>query len=391
MEKHQKIYKLTLIILLVAITLVLPVITIIRSLNMPEKPFSETENRYLQTFPEISFGTITDKSFMTDFEKYFSDRFVLREEWINIKNNSDRLLGQKEIKGVFTEQGRMMEAWKGYDSNLVNRSLAAMQSFADKYSDKKMYFMLAPTSQEIYKDTLPKNCGAASQKDFIKLCYDSVPGMKGIDIYSSLNIAKDRYIYYRTDHHWTSLGAYLAYHAAGVDMGYTPLSIDKFNIEHASDSFRGTLYSDTLDNSITPDTIDFYIPSGGETAIRMEIQNGENTNVYDSLYFRDFLTKKDKYSAFLGFNVPKIDIISQATKGNDNGSLIIFKDSYAHSLIPFLVNNYSKITVLDMRYINVPLEQLGVNMDEYDSVLFMYNVITFSEDTNIPKLNFLAK
>ena len=372
------------------ILLLIPIITIIKSVNMPAKPFSENENRYLQEFPKFSFDTVTDKSFMQDFETYFSDRFVLREEWISMKNNFDRLLGKREIKGIFTEDGRMIEAWKEYDEKSVNANLAAMESFAQKYKNVNMYFMLAPNAQEIYSDTLPANCGTANQKNFIKMCYDATPSIKGIDIYNSLAAAKEEYIYYRTDHHWTSLGAYLGYQSAASVMKYNPISLDKFSIEHASNSFRGTLYSKTLDDSITPDTIDFYTLANGEPELSMTVYRGTSANTYDSLYFRNYLEKKDKYSAFLGTNVPKLEITTTIPKESDSGSLLVIKDSYAHSLIPFLTKNYSKITVIDLRYINGALSDIDVNISDYQSVLFMYNVITFSEDTNVKKLNFMA-
>ena len=107
------------------------------------------------------------------------------------------------------------------------------------------------------------------------------------------------------------------------------------------------------------------------------------------MYFRDYLTKKDKYSSFLGANVPVLTITSNIPKEADNGSLLVIKDSYAHSLVPFLAKNYSKITVVDLRYINGTFEDVEVNLEDYDSALFMYNVITFSQDVNVKKLSFM--
>ncbi len=387
----KKIHKYLMVGLFALVSLILPIITIINSLQMPEKPFSENENRYLQEFPDLNADTLIDKSFMQDFESYFSDRFVLREDWISIKNNFDKFLGKKEIKGIFTEDGRMIEAWREYDKTSVEANLKAMNTFAEKFKGVNMYFMLTPTAQEIYSETLPANSGVGNQKAFIKMCYEMTPELSGIDAYSSLYAARDKYLYYRTDHHWTSLGAYTAYTAAGNTMKYTPYSLDKFSVEHASNSFKGTLYSKTLDNSITPDIMDYYYLSSGEPELTMTVFDGMKETTYSSLYFRDYLDKKDKYSSFLGPNAPIIQIESNVTAENDNGSLLVIKDSYAHALVPFLTKNYSKITVIDLRYIQAgTLYDMGVNPANYDSVLFMYNVITFSEDINIKKLNFLA-
>ena len=393
--KKENIYKILLIGLFALISVAVPVATIISSAQLPENAFSENENRYLEKMPEFNFDTVTDKSFMTKFENFFSDRIILREQWISLMNDFDRILGKKEIKGIFTEDGRMMQSWRtsDYSADSVNKNLSAMESFAEKYPKIKMYFMLAPNAQEIYSDTLPANCGAADQKQFIKNCYDSLPSLTNIDVYSGLLAAKNEYIYYRTDHHWTSYGAYIGYKAAASAMKFTAYNEDKFSVEHASNEFRGTLYSKTLDNSITPDTIDIYALANNEPQVKVSVykSGAEPDSTYDSLYFREFLDVKDKYSTFLGQNVPRIDIDSEISQENDKGSLLIFKDSYAHSLIPFLAKNYSHITVLDLRYINSDLSNIGVNLKDYESVLFMYNVITFSQDTNVKKLDFIVK
>lgn len=393
--KKENIYKILLIGLFALISVAVPVATIISSADLPENAFSENENRYLEKMPEFNFDTVTDKSFMTKFENFFSDRIVLREQWIGLMNDFDRILGKKEIKGIFTEDGRMMQSWRtsDYSVDSVNKNLAAMEKFAEKYPKMKMYFMLAPNAQEIYSDTLPANCGAADQKLFIKNCYDSLPSITGIDVYSGLLAAKNEYIYYRTDHHWTSYGAYIGYKSAASAMKFTAFSEDKFSIEHASNEFRGTLYSKTLDNGITPDTIDIYTLANNEPQVKVSVykSGAEPDSTYSSLYFREFLDVKDKYSTFLGQNVPRIDIDSEIPQENDKGSLLIIKDSYAHSLIPFLTKNYSHITVLDLRYINSDLSNIGVSLKDYENVLFMYNVITFSQDTNVKKLDFIIK
>ncbi|MBR4306229.1 MAG: hypothetical protein IKT78_05230, partial [Ruminiclostridium sp.] len=367
----------------------IPIVTLVNCFSNTGKVFSENENRYLKDFPQFSFDAIINKEFTSDFEEYFSDRIFLRESWIELKNNFDRLLGKTEIKGIFTADGRMIEGWKTYDEDSVNKNLAAMNEFAEKNPDINTYFMLAPTAQGIYEDTLPQYCGVENQKAFIKYCYENTESITSIDVFSDLYTAKDNYIYYRTDHHWTSLASYYAYNAASKVMKFNPYTIDKFSVEHASNSFKGTLYSKTLDNSITPDTIDYYALSNGDPSVIVSVNNGIEIKEYSSMYFRDYLDKKDKYSSFLGANAPVINIKSNLPKEADNGSLLVIKDSYAHSLIPFLAKNYSNITVIDLRYINGTFAEVGVNLEEYKSVLFMYNVITFSQDTNVKKLSFM--
>ncbi len=377
----NKIHKIILVAAFFLFLVAMPVLTFI---NLPkeDKPFSENENRTLAGFPEISFEAYVDKSAMTGFEDWFSDRFFGREEWIKLKNSTERFIGKTEVNGIFTVEDRMMQVWKGYDKEFIDKNLAAINKFTEKNSDIPVYFMLAPTSQEIYSGLLPECTPIGSQQEMSNYCRENLE-CGYIDIFPALKSHSDEYIYYRTDHHWTSYGAYLAYAEAAKSLGYQAAPLSAFDIEHASSDFRGTLYSKTLDDSITPDIIDYY-HSKAENDLTLTINDGVSVKDYDSLYFREYLDVKDKYSSFMGTNSPVMTITTE--ESNNEQSILIFKDSYAHSFIPFLTSHYSKITVLDMRYINLGYSNL-VDMEEYDSVLLLYNAITFSEDSHIRKLN----
>lgn len=376
----KKIHKIVLVAAFFLFLLAMPILTLI---NLPEedKPFSENENRYLSGFPKISFESYVDKSAMTGFEDWFSDRFFGREWWIKLKNGSERFIGKTEVNGVFTVDDQMMQVWKGYDKEFIDKNLDAVNTFTEKNSSIPVYFMLAPTSQEIYSNLLPECTPIGSQSELNNYCRENLD-CGYIDIFPALKSNAEEYIYYRTDHHWTSYGAYLAYAQAAKYLGYQATPLSSFDIEHASSDFRGTLYSKTLDDGVTPDIIDYYHHTAGSD-LTLTIDDGDSVKEYDSLYFREYLDVKDKYSSFMGTNSPVMTITSEE---NHNGqSILIFKDSYAHAFIPFLTAHYSKITVLDMRYINASYSSL-VNMEEYDSVLILYNSITFSEDSHIRKL-----
>lgn len=373
-------------IALFGLFLTVPTILTFVFLNPEAQPFSENENRYLARFPKFSFDNIIDKKFMEDFDKWISDRFIGREDWILLKNKTESAIGKTEISGVFTYDDRMMEVWNGYDENLLQQNLTAMNDFAGRHEDIPMYFMLVPNAQEIYSNLLPSVAVTSNQKTFIRDAYNSLTEFDGfIDAYSQLANNKSDYIYYRTDHHWTSYGAYLGYVAASSKLGFTAIDSGEFTIEHASNDFRGTLFSKTLDTSVTPDVIDFYTLNENEPELTLSIIQSDGTyKEYDSLYFREYLDKKDKYSAFTGPNAAIMHI--ETDLDNNDESIIIFKDSYAHAMIPFLTKHYRKITVIDLRYLNVDFQNY-VSLDDYDQVLFLYNVITFSEDTDVKKLN----
>ena len=379
---------------------VLPIVTLL----LPKVESSENENRTLAKFPSlvdqkkldkaenlgdvieaVKWNYITerkDPSFMDDFETYFSDHLAGRESWVKMSNTLMKMAGKQEINGTYTVDNRIIQAFKEYDSAEVDKALASIDDFAKRFPDIPMSIMIAPTSQEFYSNKIPSYAGLLSERAFIEDCYGKLENVDTIDAVSYISGHKDEYIYYRTDHHWTSLGAYYAYTSAGKSLGYSAYGLNAFNIETVSNNFRGTLFSKTLDDSITPDTIDYYFLANGEPKVKMTRFDGTKTEELDSLYVRDYLNVKDKYSSFTGSNVPVVTIETDVDNGK---SLLMIKDSYAHSLVPFLSKHFSKITMVDMRYINTDLRSF-VDLESYDRVMFMYNAITFAEDSNARKL-----
>ena len=350
--------------------------------------FSENENRYLAALPKFSISSVGDKKFMDGIQKCVNDRFFRRIDLIRLRNETERALGKTEIADVFTKNGRMIEAFPKWDEAKVAKSLDAVEKFAERHSGVPVYFALAPSSQELFRNLLPKSAPLGDELDFSRYCAEALPSVRSVDIFDAELAHKDEYLFYRTDHHWTTLGAYYAYSAMGEALGYTPHLPDEYRVEHASGSFRGTLYSKTLDLKIQPDDIDFYTLRENPPKLTLTVMTGDSETTQDSLYFRDYLDKKDKYSAFLGANSPVMTI--NVKNADSDKSLLIFKDSYAHCLIPFLTAHYKKITILDMRYINVGYDTL-VNANEFDGVLFLYNAITFSNDTDVKKLNYVDR
>ncbi len=378
-----------------AVLLILPITTV----ALPKKEKSENENRTLQKLPtlvdktkwekaedpmdywnSIKWKYITNrkgKAFKDDFEKYLCDHLAGREVWVKTCNRIQAMAGKKEINDVYTIDGQMLQTFKTYDEKQVTLAIEAINLFAERHPDMPVSMMIAPTSQEFLSGKIPSYTGLLSEKAFIDELYKQTKNISTIDCLSNLSGHSDEYIYYRTDHHWTSLGAYYAYTSAAKTLGFSPYGASAFNIETASSDFRGTLYSRTLDDSITPDVMEYYHLRENAPTIRLTTTNDKGKTITnDSLYFREFLEVKDKYSSFTGSNAPIVNIETNVDNGK---SLLIIKDSYAHSLVPFLANHYSRITMVDMRYINVALNYF-VDLESYDQTLFMYNAITFAED-----------
>lgn len=291
------------------------------------------------------------------------------------------MLGKTNLNDVYITDSRMLEKITQPDYSVIDKSISAINDFANS-NNVPVFVMMSPTSAGIYSETLPENTPQINQREIINYIYKNLDTkVSAVDVYDLLYAMKDDYIYYRTDHHWTSLGAYYAYSVAIQKLGFTSIAYSKYNIEHASNNFLGTYYSKTLYDKIQSDTIDIYSYNDGDTVVSCTVDNGIEKKEYNDIYFRDFLKGKDKYSTYLGTNQPEVVI---KTNLESDKKILIFKDSYGNSFIPFLTQHYNQITVLDMRYVKDYKEY--VNVSDYSQVLFLYNSTTFCEDENIKKI-----
>lgn len=381
MKKRLNIPNLITCIAFFAILVSMPIITAV----LPKKGFSEMENKYLERLPQASAKTIFNRTYMNKLETYISDHFAGRTGWIKGRTVLETSLGKRERNGIYILKNRLAEKISPPDYTSVDKGIAAINKFSEA-NDVPVFVMIAPTSAGIYADQLPENAPNVDQQEFISYVYENLNSpVTGINVYNTMMSNRDDYIYYRTDHHWTTKGAYLAYAAAGKKMGYTPVPEDLYDIEHAGIGFVGTFYSKTLYDGVEKDILDFYhfVEGSPVKEVAVTEEYGVDPTVYDSMYFREYLSVKDKYSAFLGTNTPLITIKSE----NDGGKLLIVKDSYAHCYVPFLTQHYSEITLVDLRYINVSYKQI-VDPEEYDQVLILYNASSFMTDTDIRKLGY---
>lgn len=366
-------------VLFFAIILIVPILLLV----LPKQTFSENENRVLAEFPEFSWESIQSGKFMKGIDDYLSDHFLMRDQWIGWKTDLELISGKKEVNGVYILSDRLVGKMPQYDQADVKKNTDAIVAFAERFG-KPVSMILAPTAVEIDGDMLNANAPKAEQKSLIDGVYAQLSDHKisTVDLFTPLQSASDQYIYYKSDHHWTSYGAYLAYNASAKSLGIQSVPLSNFNIEHVSHDFLGTLYSKTMYDRMGKDTIDLYSYPAGAQVTEVIVNPGANEKKYESMYFREFLDKKDKYSVFLGSNQP---VITVKTNANNGKRLLILKDSYAHSLVPFLSLHYSEITMVDMRYVKQSLDQT-VDLSQYDQALLVYNAETYVSDTSIAKL-----
>jgi hypothetical protein len=346
-------------------------------LNMvsTDKVFSEAENRRLEQAPTLSTSQVMDGRFTTNYEKYVSDQFPLRDFWVGVKSKSEKALGKKENNGVYlARDGYLMEKFEKPEEKHLKSKVDEINSNFSNMPNVDAFFILVPNSVKVLEDKLPPYAPAADELIYINKVKESLDdNINFVDIYDTLYANKDEYIYYKTDHHWTTKGAYLAYEKLMENMGIEPHGEDYFHIKKVTDSFYGSLYSKSGFRNIDPDSIELYIPKKEEVS---KVEFVEEGKVSDSIYDMENLDKKDKYTVFLGGNHPLIKI---NTNINNGKKLLIIKDSYANSFIPFLTGHFSEIYVVDPRYYDKDLKIL-VDDNKIDNLLIMYNVKTFLND-----------
>ena len=359
-----------------AVVISLSIATIISK----KSDFSELENRYLAEKPKISASAWFSGEYFSDWSEYSREHFIMRPRWISLRTSLERLAGHEEVNGIYISGGRLYEASAPVDYETVDRSVAAIKKFGELL-EGRLSVMIAPTSSQIYADLLPNYSPLQEQRKMINYVYSALEGSaQTIDVYDPLYRARDDYIYYRTDHHWTEYGAYIAYSTCIRRFGYSPVTLDKIDVEHASRSFLGSYYSSVIVDDIEPDAIDFYTSGGAEiSSVKITRADG-TTEERDSVFFREYLDKKDKYLCYLGENVPMIEITSEA----GGGSILVIKDSYANCFAPFLTKHFSRVVLVDLRYMMRLSDYVDVS--DFDRALILYNASTFAEDGNIPKL-----
>lgn len=348
----------------------------ILNLVLPDRQFSEQENRYLQMRPEFSFKSLFSGDYTSKFETYTTDQFTFRDEWITLKAASELALGKQENNDVhLCENGTLIEDFKRPENSVLDSNMSALNTLVGN-TDAKVYFALIPDKSDLYSSLLPKNVPNDSEKEVIDYCYGQ-SNATNVDIYSALSAHTDEYIFYRTDHHWTSLGAYYGLSALAESMGLPCPALDSYTDRHVvSEEFYGTTWSSSGFSWVDPDTMEIFVnaPEGLKVT-----SYPQGSPVEGKLYDFSFLEKKDKYSMFMGGNCP-MHVIE--TGNEDKPSLLILRDSYTDSLIPFLLDDFSEIHVLDLRYYRASLKAY-IEQNDFDNVLVCYSVSNFCSDSNI--------
>ncbi len=349
------------------------------TLALPKKEFSETENRTLASFPEMSRENLLSGKLTADAADYLADHYVVRDLFVSVHSAFEVLLGKREHGGVYLTKHGLMDSFTESDAKKFDENLAAVTQFAAIMAEGNVRcrVLISPTGTQVYADELPAGCDTVDSAPYFE-ALKSVPSF--VDVRETFASHEDEALFYKTDHHWTSRGAYLAYAALKESLGEEAPSEDSFEIGTVTNEFYGTLYSRfALFLPLFRDTVE----APADAALPALTRTGSKGEKEDSLYAPDKLEGKDKYLYFLGGNDSIIEIETAAGTGR---SLILVKDSYANAFLPYLARDYDRITVIDLRYFAQDLVTNLVRQNGYTDALVLYNLKSFASDTNLALL-----
>ena len=350
------------------------IVVCLAGLIAKDRPFSDTENRSLAQKPALSASALADGSFFSGLDSWYSDQFPARDGWISMHLWQIRRLGQKESGGVYLGRDRLLAAPETPDEAAVAGTVAAVNAFSAQHPELNMNLMLVPGAAAILTDALPKNAPVRDQLQDIRAIQEQLDGsITVLEAGSVLSAHAQEEIYYKTDHHWTSLGAYLVYAANAPALGLDPNQ--GFDVYTVSEDFEGTLSSKSGSHAMR-DHVEIY--GLQDPDLKYYVSYGEEGGKVCSIYDREALDAKDKYTVFFGGNHDKVEI---RTTANNGKSLLLFKDSYANCFVQFLLPGYERITIIDPRYYYGTLDSI-LNAGVTD-VLFLYSADTLVRDTSL--------
>ncbi len=341
-----------------------------------QRTYSPVEKRELQTRPEISITKVLDGRFQKKYESYLRDQFPGRDHWVSFQTDMELFMGKNEIHNVYIGKNHyLLEHYteKEFNPQQISKNLQALEKFVGKTKQNAdVHVMMVPTKSWVLREKLPAFAPHYKEQKF----YDALQQkLEKEDVLISvepvLDAHKEEEIYYRTDHHWTTLGAWYAYEQyTKAVSGDLQRAQRKKKFRCISKDFYGTTYA-KINYARQADKIEIYEPAD---KLRVVYNMGEKKT--KTLYDFSFLKTADQYSVFTGGNQAVLEI----TGGIKNGkTLLLIKDSFANSILPFLAEDYEKLVVVDLRQLNVSGDRL-LEMFSPTDILILYNSAQFAQD-----------
>jgi hypothetical protein len=320
--------------------------------------------------------------FGSEFETFFADRFPQRNTWVGLNAYTALAEGNNGASGVYNcKNGYLINKPVSTENNL-DKNIGAVADFA-KSIDTPTTVMLVPSTGYIVDDVLPTfhdkyNDDEDISKISSTLSKDKIGFVDLRERFMS-EYKNGSQLYYKTDHHWTTKGAYTGYQELCKALGITPIDDSTLKKDSYPD-FYGTTYSSSGFWLTPPDNIEIWNnPKNSDRNISVKITEGANIKTSGSMYFTDHLKEDDKYPVFIDGNHALTEITNTNAK---NGTILLIKDSFSHSLAPFLAENYSKVVLVDLRYYKESVSDLVTTYNP-EQVVVLYGIDNLATDTDI--------
>ena len=345
-------------------------VSALAGLLMPDRYYSEREKRTLTQKPAFTAADFISGKFGDELEKYLADQVPMRNGWVTLKTYMELAVGKRESGGVYICKDKyLMDKFTSYSKKQLAANAASLADLQEKLTAEgvSMNTILVPMAVQALTDKLPAYATVADYTAILQVLTDA--GVDTTDVLSALAAHSSENIYYRTDHHWTSLGAYYAYCAW---RGIEP-NVDEWTQEILCDNFHGTTWNKVPLPSVPAEEITAWYKHINRS---VSYNNGQYET--DSIYERKYLSGSDQYAVFLNSNQAQT-VIEGSGK---SGKLLLIKDSYGNTFSQFPVEDYAEVHVLDLRFFKGDVTEYAKENDITDA-LALYGVQNFVKDTNL--------
>lgn len=339
---------------------------------IPEKVFSEEENRLLQTSPIFTLEKLLNGTYTHQLHNYFADQINFRTKMIKIKACTELFMGKKENNGLLLGLNDYIIDTHPYTEenyDLLSKNLNKIEILMQNLSENgiKVNSLIIPRKIDVLQNYLPKYYSNERNNEVWKFVNSNHILLTDVLIETQNNGTE---VFYKTDHHWTNDGAYAAYNEICELLDILPYPLEHFNIESLSSEFLGTSYSKSGFFFSSTETI--YAPSIEIGKYKVTIVDTDTE--LDTLYDLSYLNKKDKYSVFLSGNNAHVKIYD--TENQNKETLLMIKDSFSHSLAPYLCEHFN-IELIDPRYFSGSIYKY-VEENNIKNVLFLFGIDTLA-------------
>lgn len=326
---------------------------------------SKSERRKLEKFPKLSISEIINGSFMKDFDKYTIDQFVFRDEFRNIKANTNYNVFKKiDNNGIYVVDDYIFKS--EYPTNIKS-----IDNFINKINSIETY--LTPNNKKYYSIIPDKNYYVKDDK-YLNIDYELLyEKTKNINYeYIELRDTLELNDYYKTDTHWKQENLCKVVNRIGESIGFNS---DCNYTKKEYDNFYGVYLGQSALN-LKPDKLTYLV---NDTILNSEVYYLENSNL-NKVYIEDNLNNLDSYDVYLDGASSYIEITNPKNKSGKE--LVIFRDSFGSSLAPLLIEFYSKIILIDIRYMNSDSYLKLIEFNNQD-ILFLYSTLIVNNSSTL--------